>query len=135
MEVSTQPKRKLPVTNILSILLGVFAIGAIVGGFWYLDYQSGSTSSSFHPNGMEVEAVTRGFSSGTTSVGTVRGEDVPDTMLLRVDDYEFRVTEDEVVLNEKMLAQIPPGTKKLSIVSYRERTSIEADGTSLASVP
>ena len=130
-----QDKKKLPITGLLVALFGAFMLAIVLAGILYLDYQSGSTSGTFLPNGMEVEAVARGFGSGSTSVGSIQGENVPPTILLRIEGREFRVTATAVQSGEEVVAKIPPGTKKLSIVSYRDLTTIEADNKTVASLP
>jgi len=127
-------KKKLPITRILLFAFGALAVAGSIGGYYYLDYHSGSQSSTFHPNGMELSLITRGFNSGTTGVGTVQGENMPLTFLARVKDFEFKVTETDVVLCEKQVAKIPVGTKKVSIVSYKASTTINADGKRIATI-
>lgn len=135
MTEPTPQKKNLPVGRIVFLLFGVFCLAGIFGGALYLDYHSGSTSSTFFPSGMEVAAVTRGFSAGTTAVGFASDEDQNTVAIkARVGEKEFTVSETQVLLGEQEVAKLPIGAKSVWIVMYRGVYSIEVDGSQITTV-
>lgn len=128
------PRKKLSITKILIaafLLLMVFVCG---GGYLYVDYHSGSLSSTFLPEGqgkprMKITAHTRGFLGGGTGLNGSG-----PTIELSVGDQVFTVSRDSVRHQDKELVKLPANTSDLEIEGYRGKYRVIADGSVLTSV-